>query len=90
MACCARRRSSSGGRSATVSAARRKALTRRSRLGLHYCLEANLGKLETRLAVEELARRYPRLSLAGDQRLTFHPNISFRGPQALRVRTGPR
>ena len=26
------------------------------------------------------------LRLAADQRLTFHPNISFRGPQALTVR----
>jgi cytochrome P450 len=57
-------------------------------LGLHYCLGANLGRLETRIAVAELARRYPRLRLAEGQRLTFHPNISFRGPQALRVRTG--
>jgi cytochrome P450 len=57
-------------------------------LGLHYCLGANFGKLETRLALEELARRYPRLHLAEGQQLTFHPNISFRGPQALRVRTG--
>ena len=58
-------------------------------LGLHYCLGANLGKIETRLAVEELARRYPRLRLAEDQRFTFHPNISFRGPQALRVQASP-
>ena len=36
---------------------------------------------------EELARRYPRLRLAGDQEFTFHPNISFRGPQVLRVRS---
>jgi cytochrome P450 len=57
-------------------------------LGLHYCLGAGLGRLETRIAVAELARRYPRLRLAGGQRLTFHPNISFRGPQVLRVRTG--
>ena len=27
-------------------------------------------------------------ALAEGQRLTFHPNISFRGPQVLRVRTG--
>jgi cytochrome P450 len=59
-------------------------------LGLHYCLGANFGKLEARLALEELARRYPRLHLAEGQRLTFHPNISFRGPQVLRVRTGER
>lgn len=48
--------------------------------GLHYCLGANLGKLETRLAIEELTRRFPRLRLADGQQLTFHPNISFRGP----------
>jgi cytochrome P450 len=55
--------------------------------GLHYCLGANLGKLETQIAVAALAGRYPRLRLAPDQRLTFHPNISFRGPQVLTVRT---
>jgi cytochrome P450 len=54
--------------------------------GLHFCLGANLGKLEAQVAVAELARRYPRLRLVPDQELTFHPNISFRGPQALRVR----
>ena len=56
--------------------------------GLHYCLGASLGKLETRVAVTHLARRYPRLRLAPGQRLSFHPNISFRGPQTLLVRPG--
>ena len=55
--------------------------------GLHYCLGANLGKLETQIAVAALAGRYPRLRLVPDQRLTFHPNISFRGPQVLMVCT---
>ncbi len=55
--------------------------------GLHFCLGANLGKLETQIAVAELARRYPALRLAPDQQFTFHPNISFRGPQVLTVRT---
>ena len=55
--------------------------------GLHLCLGANLGRLEAQLAVAALASRYPHLRLAPDQRLTFHPNISFRGPQVLRVRT---
>jgi cytochrome P450 len=55
--------------------------------GLHYCLGANLGKLETQIAVAALADRYPGLRLAPDQRLAFHPNISFRGPQVLMVRT---
>ncbi len=56
--------------------------------GLHYCLGANLGKLEAQLAVAELARRYPGLRLVAGQQLSFHPNISFRGPQELLVRTG--
>jgi cytochrome P450 len=56
--------------------------------GLHYCLGANLGKLEAQIAIAHLTRRYPHLRLAPDQQLTFHPNISFRGPQAMKVRTG--
>ena len=60
-----------------------------SATGLHYCLGANLGfLLEVQIAVAELARRYPLLRLAPDQRLNFHTNISFRGPQVLKVRTG--
>jgi cytochrome P450 len=57
--------------------------------GLHYCLGANLGKLEAQIAIAELARRYPALRPVPDQKLTFHPNISFRGPQVLLVRTHP-
>jgi hypothetical protein len=38
--------------------------------------------------VEELARRFPRLRLVAGQELTFHPNISFRGPQRLLATTG--
>jgi cytochrome P450 len=53
--------------------------------GIHFCLGSALGKLEAELAVAELARRWPELALLEDQELTFHPNISFRGPQALWV-----
>jgi cytochrome P450 len=55
--------------------------------GLHYCLGAHLGKVEARIVLDELTRRFPRLGLVPGQRLRFHPNISFRGPQQLRVRT---
>jgi cytochrome P450 len=55
--------------------------------GLHFCLGANLGRLEAQIAIAELARRYPNLALVPDQEFTFHPNISFRGPQVLKVRT---
>ena len=41
--------------------------------GLHYCLGANLGKLEAQIAVAELARRLPRLRLAPDQRADLPP-----------------
>jgi cytochrome P450 len=54
-------------------------------VGIHYCPGAALGKLEARLALEALTVRFPRLRLVDDQELSFHPNISFRGPQALWV-----
>jgi cytochrome P450 len=56
--------------------------------GIHYCLGAALGKLEAQLALEELARRFPGLRLAADHELSFHPNISFRGPQTLWLTAG--
>jgi cytochrome P450 len=53
--------------------------------GIHYCAGASLGKLEAQLAIEGLAKRFPRLRLLPDQELSFHPNISFRGPLSLWV-----
>jgi len=54
--------------------------------GIHYCLGAALGKLEAEIALEILTRRFPHLRLVEGQNLSFHPNISFRGPPALWVR----
>jgi cytochrome P450 len=54
-------------------------------LGIHYCLGAALGKLEARLALEALTGRFPDLRLVAGQKLSFPPNISFRGPQTLWV-----
>lgn len=53
--------------------------------GIHFCIGSALGKLEARLALEALTKRFPRLRLVPDQKLVFHPNISFRGPQSLWV-----
>src|SRR5260370_5862155 len=57
--------------------------------GIHYCLGAALGKLEAQLALEALTHRFPRLRLVEGQTFSFHPNISFRGPQALWVTSPP-
>jgi hypothetical protein len=56
--------------------------------GIHFCMGSVLGKLEARLALEALATRFPGMRLVAGQRLTFHPNISFRGPQALWAHVG--
>ena len=52
--------------------------------GIHFCIGSALGRLEATLALEELTRRFPALRLL-EQEIPFHPNISFRGPQALWV-----
>jgi cytochrome P450 len=53
--------------------------------GIHFCLGSALGKLEAQLALEALTRRFPALRLVPGQELSFHANISFRGPQQLWV-----
>jgi cytochrome P450 len=53
--------------------------------GIHFCIGSALGRLEAALALEELTTRFPRLELMPGQDIPFHPNISFRGPQALWV-----
>jgi cytochrome P450 len=57
--------------------------------GIHYCLGANLAKLEAQLVLAALAERIPSLRLVADQTLTYFPNITFRGPDALMVEWDP-
>lgn len=53
--------------------------------GIHYCLGANLAKLEVRLVLEALTERVPTLDLVADQKIWSSPNITFRGPEQLLV-----
>lgn len=56
--------------------------------GLHTCLGAPLARLELRILLEEMTARFPHMSLVPDQPMSWTPTLSFRGPQALRVRLG--
>jgi cytochrome P450 len=53
--------------------------------GIHYCLGAQLAKIELRIVLEALTQRIPSLRLAPDQDIRFFPNITFRGPERLLV-----
>lgn len=54
--------------------------------GIHYCLGNMLAKLQTRIAVEEIAALIPQLELVNPDGIEFAPNLSFRVPLALPVR----
>jgi cytochrome P450 len=53
--------------------------------GIHYCIGNLLGKLQTRVALEELSKKIPDLQLKADAPLTFGDNLSFRVPTAVPV-----
>jgi cytochrome P450 len=58
-------------------------------LGIHYCLGANLARLEARVALGALLRRTRRFALAGDEALPLHPSPVFRAVTRLPVRLEP-
>jgi cytochrome P450 len=52
--------------------------------GIHFCLGANLSRMEARIALELLSQKAPSLRLA-EQEFSSFPNITFRGPEKLLV-----
>jgi cytochrome P450 len=53
-------------------------------LGIHHCLGAALARLEARIAIEELTRRYPALEIAGTP--VRRPLLVLRGYEKVPVR----
>jgi cytochrome P450/ferredoxin-NADP reductase len=56
--------------------------------GAHQCMGKNLARMELQIFLEELTKRLPHLRLS-DQKFTYVPNTSFRGPEHVRVEWDP-
>jgi cytochrome P450 len=57
-------------------------------LGIHRCLGSNLARLEVRVAVEELVKRFGRFELADPDAVRWSVG-QIRGPRRLPVRILP-
>jgi len=55
-------------------------------LGPHYCLGANLARLEAQVALRALLARTRRFERVDDAPLPLHPSIVFRGVRSLPLR----
>ena len=58
--------------------------------GPHYCLGANLARLEAQVAIGELLARTRGLERVGAEELPLHPSPVFRAVTKLPVRLTPR
>ena len=53
--------------------------------GAHFCLGAQLARIETEIAIRRLITELPGLTVANLQALTYPPNPFFRGPETVQV-----
>jgi len=53
--------------------------------GQHFCVGAQLARMEGRIALEVLTERLPGAHLVGEVPLAYSPNLVHRGPAALHV-----
>lgn len=53
--------------------------------GIHYCLGNMLAKLQAKIALEEITRLLPTLTLSEPESTTFRQNLSFRVPESVPV-----
>jgi cytochrome P450 len=53
--------------------------------GLHYCLGASLARAATRVGLEALIARYPRMSVVADQELEYEPSFNLMVPSRFLV-----
>ncbi|KAA6120741.1 cytochrome P450/oxidoreductase [Cupriavidus cauae] len=56
--------------------------------GAHQCMGKNLARMEMQIFLEEFTRRLPHMKLS-EQKFTYVPNTSFRGPEHLWVEWDP-
>ncbi|MGE0798383.1 MAG: cytochrome P450/oxidoreductase [Lautropia sp.] len=56
--------------------------------GSHQCMGKNLARMEMQVFLDEFIRRLPHMRLA-EQRFSYVPNTSFRGPEHLWVEWDP-